>query len=55
MVVKSFTYPIDKNPKTVPAHLRLALFFLEEYIKNQLKEDELSEQLTFDTIDPFKG
>jgi hypothetical protein len=43
MVVKSFTYPIDKNPKTVPAHLRLALFFLEEYIKNQLKEDELSE------------
>lgn len=28
---------------------------IEEYIKNQLKEDELSEQLTFDTIDPFKG
>lgn len=28
---------------------------IEEYIKNQLKEDELSEQLTFDAIDPFKG
>lgn len=28
---------------------------IEEYIKNQLKEDELLEQLTFDAIDPFKG
>jgi putative transposase len=28
---------------------------IEEYIKEQLKEDELSEQLTFDTTDPFKG
>lgn len=28
---------------------------IQEYIKNQLKEDQLSEQLTFDAIDPFKG
>ena len=28
---------------------------IQEYIQNQLKQDQLSEQLTFDTIDPFKG
>ena len=28
---------------------------IQEYIKNQLKQDQLSEQLTFDTISPFKG
>jgi putative transposase len=28
---------------------------IEEYIKNQLKEDELSGQLTLDMTDPFKG
>ena len=28
---------------------------IQEYIQNQLKQNQLSEQLTFDTIDPFKG
>ena len=28
---------------------------IQECIQNQLKQDQLSEQLTFDTIDPFKG
>lgn len=28
---------------------------IEEYIRNQLKTDQLSEQLTFDVVDPFKG
>ena len=28
---------------------------IQEYIQNQLKQDQLSEQLTFDTIDHFKG
>lgn len=28
---------------------------IEAYIKNQLKEDELSEQLTLDIEDPFTG
>jgi putative transposase len=28
---------------------------IAEYIRNQLKEDELSGQLTFDNTDPFKG
>lgn len=28
---------------------------IKEYIKNQLKEDELGEQLTFNNTDPFKG
>ena len=28
---------------------------IQEYIQNQLKQDPLSEQLTFDIIDPFKG
>lgn len=28
---------------------------IEEYIRNQLKTDKLSEQLTFDVVDPFKG
>ena len=28
---------------------------IQEYIQNQFKQDQLSEQLTFDTIDPFKG
>ena len=26
---------------------------IEEYIRNQLKTDQLSEQLTFDVVDPF--
>ena len=28
---------------------------IKEYIKNQLKEDELGEQLTFNNADPFMG
>ena len=28
---------------------------IKEYIKNQLKEDELGEQLTFMSADPFMG
>ena len=28
---------------------------IEKYIRNQLKTDQLSEQLTFDVVDPFKG
>ena len=28
---------------------------IKEYIKNQLKEDELGEQLTFNHTDPFMG
>lgn len=28
---------------------------IKEYIKNQLKEDELGEQLTFGNTDPFMG
>lgn len=28
---------------------------IKEYIKNQLKEDELGEQLTFNNTDPFMG
>lgn len=28
---------------------------IEEYIKNQLKEDEMNEQIVMDNIDPFKG
>ena len=28
---------------------------IQEYIQNQLKEDQMSEQLTFDTTNPFKG
>ena len=28
---------------------------IEEYIRNQLKTDQLSEQLAFDVVDPFKG
>ena len=28
---------------------------ISEYIRNQLKEDELGNQLTFDDVDPFTG
>jgi putative transposase len=28
---------------------------IAEYIRNQLKEDELSNQLTMEEIDPFTG
>ncbi len=28
---------------------------IKEYVKNQLKEDELGEQLTFNNTDPFMG
>ena len=28
---------------------------IQEYIQNQLKEDELSGQITMDNIDPFRG
>ena len=28
---------------------------IKEYIKNQLKQDELGEQLTFSNTDPFMG
>lgn len=28
---------------------------IEEYIRNQLKEDELNEQLVMENFDPFKG
>ena len=28
---------------------------IKEYIKNQLKEDQLSQQLTIDDLDPFMG
>ncbi len=28
---------------------------IKEYIKNQLKEDELSGQITMDNVDPFRG
>ena len=28
---------------------------IKEYIKNQLKEDKLGEQLTFSNTDPFMG
>ena len=28
---------------------------IKEYIKNQLKQDELGEQLTFNISDPFMG
>ncbi|NFA62225.1 IS200/IS605 family transposase, partial [Clostridium botulinum] len=28
---------------------------IKEYIANQLKEDQVSEQLAFDMDDPFKG
>ena len=28
---------------------------IKEYIKNQLKQDELWEQLTFSSADPFMG
>ena len=28
---------------------------IKEYIKNQLKQDELGEQLTFSNADPFMG
>lgn len=28
---------------------------IEEYIKNQLKEDEMSEQLVMENFDPFRG
>ena len=28
---------------------------IQAYIQNQLKEDQLGEQLTFDTQDPFTG
>ncbi len=28
---------------------------IQDYIQNQLKEDEVSEQLTLDLEDPFKG
>jgi len=28
---------------------------VKEYIQKQLKEDQLSEQLTMDNIDPFTG
>ena len=28
---------------------------IKEYIQNQLKEDQLGEQLTMDNIDPFTG
>ena len=28
---------------------------IKEYIKNQLKEDKLGEQLTFNNTDPFMG
>lgn len=28
---------------------------ISEYIRNQLKEDELSGQLTFDNMDPLRG
>ena len=28
---------------------------IKEYIENQLKEDKLSDQMTIEEIDPFKG
>ena len=28
---------------------------IKEYIANQLKEDKLSDQMTIEQIDPFKG
>ena len=28
---------------------------IEEYIRNQLREDELNEQLVMENFDPFKG
>ena len=28
---------------------------IQKYIQDQLKEDELSEQLTLDLVDPFMG
>ena len=28
---------------------------IKEYIANQLKEDQISEQMTIEDIDPFKG
>ena len=28
---------------------------IKEYIANQLKEDQLSHQMTFEDFDPFKG
>ena len=28
---------------------------IQVYIQNQLKEDQISEQLIFDTTNPFKG
>ena len=28
---------------------------IQEYIQNQLTQDKMSEQLTFDTSNPFKG
>ncbi len=39
-----YVEPAGKNDKVI-----------EAYIKNQLKEDELSEQLTLDIEDPFTG
>ena len=36
-------------------HKELAPQKIKEYIKNQLKEDELGEQLTFNNTDPFMG
>ena len=28
---------------------------ISEYIRNQLKEDQMAEQLTLDIVDPFTG
>lgn len=35
---------VEKNTKKI-----------KEYIANQLKEDKISEQMTLEEIDPFKG
>lgn len=35
---------VEKNTKKI-----------KEYIANQLKEDQLSHQMTFEDFDPFKG
>ncbi len=40
-------YYVDTTGKNTKA--------IQEYIQNQLKEDELSGQITMDNIDPFRG
>ena len=40
---------------TIQIQQRKMRLKLKEYIKNQLKEDELGEQLTFNNTDPFMG